>query len=202
MKLYTAQCIIAAMFIGNNPRLEAVFDETPGARCAVITHPHPLYGGNMHNNVVMAARDAALANGYSALRFNFRGTGLSEGSYGDGKGEVDDLHTAVSFAGSNPIIIGYSFGAWIASMYIEKFSLPSILISPPTAMFEIRFPKDENIWIIASDKDQYSDISKVGGLVPADRLYICRGIDHFWSGDEDVLTGALNKAFTDLKRLE
>ena len=51
------------MFIGNNPRLEAAFDETPGAQCAVITHPLPLYCGNMHNNVVMAARDAALTNG-------------------------------------------------------------------------------------------------------------------------------------------
>jgi len=188
------------MFIGDNPRLEAAFDETPGAQCAVITHPHPLYGGNMHNNVVMAARDAALANGYSALRFNFRGTGRSEGRYDEGKGEVNDLHSAVSFAGSNPLIIGYSFGAWIASMYLKKSSLPCILISPPTAMFDVRLSYNKDVWVIASDMDQYSDISKVRDLVPADRSYICEGIDHFWFGDEDVLTGALNKAFAGLKR--
>jgi alpha/beta superfamily hydrolase len=187
------------MFIGDNPRLEAAFDEIADARCAVITHPHPLYGGNMHNNVVMACRDAALANGYSALRFNFRGTGRSEGRYDDGKGEVNDLHAAISFAGGNPIIIGYSFGAWIASMYLEKLSLPSILISPPTAMFEVRLADNKDVWVIASDNDQYSDISKVKTLVPVDRLFICRGIDHFWFGDEDILIGALNKAFAGLK---
>jgi uncharacterized protein len=187
------------MFIGDNPRLEAAFDETPGAPCAVITHPHPLYGGNMHNNVVMAARDAALANGYSALRFNFRGTDRSEGRYDDGKGEIDDLHSAVGFAGSNPIIIGYSFGAWIASMYLERSSLPCILISPPTAMFEVRLADNKDVWVIASDLDQYSDILKVRDLVPADKLYICNGIDHFWFGYEDVLTNALNKAFAGLK---
>ncbi len=190
------------MFIGDNPRLEAAFDETPGAQCAVITHPHPLYGGNMHNNVVMAARNAVLANGYSALRFNFRGTGRSEGRYDDGKGEVDDLHSAVIFAGSNPIIIGYSFGTWIASMYLERCSLRSILISPPTAMFDVRLAYNKDVWVIASDMDQYSDISKVKTLVPADRLFICRGIDHFWFGYEDILTAALNKAFAGLRRPE
>ena len=189
------------MFIGNNPRLEAAFDETPGASCAVITHPHPLYGGNMHNNVVMAARDAALTNGYSALRFNFRGTGLSEGRYDNGNGEVNDLHAALSFAGENPLIIGYSFGAWIASMYLKRFSLPCILISPPTAMFEVSFPENKDVWVIASDMDQYSDLSKVRALVPSNRLYICPGIDHFWFGDEGVLTGMLNKVFAGIKGL-
>lgn len=191
--------MIEFMFIGDNPKLEAAFDEITGAPCVVITHPHPLYGGNMHNNVVMAARDTALANGFSSLRFNFRGTGLSEGRYESGKGEIDDLHAAVTFAGKNPIIIGYSFGAWIASMYLAKQSLPCILISPPTAMFEVVLPENKDVWVIASDMDQYADISKVLGLVPNDRLYICPGIDHFWFGDEDTLTDRLTKILAGLK---
>ena len=191
--------MIGFMFIGDNPRLEAALDENQGAPCVVITHPHPLYGGNMNNNVVMAARDTALANGFSALRFNFRGTGRSEGSYDNGKGEINDLNTAVTFAGKNPIIIGYSFGAWIASMYLQKNSLSCILISPPTAMFEVLLPEEKNVWVIASDMDQYADISKVRALVPDDRLYICPGIDHFWFGDEGTLTDRLNKILAGLK---
>jgi uncharacterized protein len=193
--------MMAVMFIGDNPRLEAALDKNQGAPCAVITHPHPLYGGNMNNNVVMAARDAALANGFSALRFNFRGTGQSEGSHDNGKGEINDLCTAVGFAGKNPLIIGYSFGAWIASMYLKKDSLPCILISPPTAMFEVSLPEKSDVWVITSDLDQYADISKVRVLVPEDRLYLCPGIDHFWFGDEDVLTKRLNKILAGLKRL-
>ena len=94
----------------------------------------------------------------------------------------------------NPFIIGYSFGAWIASMYLKRFSLPCILISPPTAMFEVSFPENKDVWVIASDMDQYSDLSKVRALVPSNGLYICPGIDHFWFGDEGVLTGMLNKS--------
>lgn len=181
------------MFIGNNPRLEAAFDERPGARCAVITHPHPLYGGNMHNNVVMAVREAVLANGFSALRFNFRGTGRSEGLYDGGKGEICDLKAAVTFAGEDPFVIGYSFGAWIASLYIEEHSLPCILISPPNAMFDISLPEGSDVRIIASDMDQFADISRVKALVTADRLDIFRGIDHFWFGDEDIIKKSLDK---------
>jgi uncharacterized protein len=187
------------MFIGDDPRLEAALDEIPGAPCAVITHPHPLYGGDMHNNVVMAARDAALTNGFSALRFNFRGTGRSGGRYDNGKGEIEDLDTALISAGKNPMIIGYSFGAWIASMYLAEHSLPCILISPPTAMFEVSLPEKKDVWVIASNMDQYADISKLRGLVPADRLHMCQGIDHFWFGDERVLTDRLNKILAGLK---
>jgi alpha/beta superfamily hydrolase len=77
-------------------------------------------------------------------------------------------------------------------MYLNKNSLPCILVSPPTAMFEVSLPAEANVWVIASDCDQFSDISKVKALVAEDRLTICRGIDHFWFGDEDVLTEKLN----------
>jgi hypothetical protein len=188
------------MFIGNNPKLEAAFDEIPGSPCAIITHPHPLYGGNMHNNAVMAARNAARANGFSALRFNFRGTGMSGGIHDDGKGEVDDIASAVDFAGGNPLLIGYSFGAWVASMYLVKNPLPCILISPPTAMFDVSLPVNANVWVIASDMDQYADMSKVKLLVPQDRLTICRGIDHFWFGHEDMLIDKLNKILAGMNK--
>ncbi len=191
--------MIGIMFIGDTPKLEAAFDEIIGAPCVVITHPHPLYGGDMENNVVMAARDTALANGFSALRFNFRGTGRSGGRYDSGKGEINDLNTTITFAGKNPIIIGYSFGAWIASMYLRRQNLPCILISPPTAMFEVVLPEEKDVWVIASDMDQYADISKVRDLVPENRLYICPGIDHFWFGDEGILTNRLDKILAGLK---
>ena len=64
---------------------------------AVITHPHPLFGGDMANNVVLIAVRALAARGMSALRFNFRGVGRSTGVYGGGVDEMEDVAAALSF---------------------------------------------------------------------------------------------------------
>ena len=82
---------------------------------AVVAHPHPLGGGTMHNKVVYHAAKAFSSFGLPVLRFNFRGTGLSEGSYDDARGEVDDARVALDWLDANlhkPILCaGFSFGA-------------------------------------------------------------------------------------------
>lgn len=86
----------------------------------LICHPHPLYGGNMHNKVVFKAAQT-LQQGFNipTLRFNFRGVGHSSGSYDEGRGEMDDVYYALEFLSRRypgvPVILGgFSFGSWIA----------------------------------------------------------------------------------------
>lgn len=178
------------LFIGNDPRLEAVREGTAG-RCAVVTHPHPLYGGDMHNNVVMAARDAALAAGFSSLRFNFRGVGRSDGFYDHGQGEREDLKSVLSAAGENPILLAYSFGAWVASGILASESLPAILISPPTGMMTFSALKGLNVWAIVGNHDQFCDPNKLQEVIDLERIQVVPGIDHFWFGQEKKLETCL-----------
>ncbi|MDP9049991.1 MAG: alpha/beta hydrolase [Acidobacteriota bacterium] len=98
-------------------RLEALLnsgrDDAPYA--AVVCHPHPAGGGTMHNKVVYHAMKAFSWFGLPVLRFNFRGTGLSEGEHDDGHGERDDVHAALDWLVKNferPILFaGFSFGS-------------------------------------------------------------------------------------------
>src|SRR5262245_66231669 len=80
-------------------RIEAIIKESdgPAAHCVIVCHPHPLYGGTMHNKVVYRIARAFQDAGFGVLRFNFRGVGLSQGTYDSGRGEAADLRAAMSF---------------------------------------------------------------------------------------------------------
>jgi alpha/beta superfamily hydrolase len=98
-------------------RLEAVLNSgSPGATyAALVCHPHPLYGGTLHNKVVYNAMKALHGFGLPVLRFNFRGAGLSEGRHDQGDGEIGDVRTALDWLDNEfhlPIVFcGFSFGA-------------------------------------------------------------------------------------------
>ena len=98
-------------------QLEALLNAgTPDARyAALVCHPHPLYGGTLHNKVVFHAMKALNGFGFPVLRFNFRGTGLSHGEHDHGEGEVDDVRAALDWLNQEfrlPMIFaGFSFGA-------------------------------------------------------------------------------------------
>lgn len=106
--------------------IEALLDHgTPatgaasGKGVAVIAHPHPLFGGSMHNKVAQTLARAFVAAGWSALRFNFRGVGTSAGEHDEGRGETDDLCAVVEQAralhlGPGLALAGFSFGAAVA----------------------------------------------------------------------------------------
>ena len=85
---------------------------------ALVCHPHPLYGGTMHNKVVYQAAKALHQRGAAVLRFNFRGAGQSEGAHDRGIGEQADVRTAldylsVEFPGKPIVLAGFSFGSWV-----------------------------------------------------------------------------------------
>jgi alpha/beta superfamily hydrolase len=105
--------------------LEGILERPDGAAVwagAVFCHPHPLYGGTMHNNVVSRVTSRLAEAGLAVLRFNFRGVERSQGTHADGVGEQDDLRAALAFLAGRPeavgkplIALGYSFGAAVVA---------------------------------------------------------------------------------------
>jgi uncharacterized protein len=88
---------------------------------AIVTHPHPLFGGTMDNKVVQTMARAFTQAGWTALRFNFRGLGASAGTYDEGRGEADDLRAVIEQtceAGTALCIAGFSFGTFVASQVL------------------------------------------------------------------------------------
>lgn len=109
---------IKSLFLpGPAGRLEALLNEghPDATHAALVCHPHPLFGGTMHNKVVYHAMKALHAFGFPVLRFNFRGAGLSDGEHDQGRGEVQDVRAALDWLSSEyhlPVIFcGFSFGA-------------------------------------------------------------------------------------------
>ena len=85
---------------------------------AVVCHPHPLFGGTMHNKVVYQAAKSIHQFGLPVVRFNFRGVGLSEGQHDNGQGEAHDVQAVLNFLADEfpglPLLVaGFSFGAWV-----------------------------------------------------------------------------------------
>jgi alpha/beta superfamily hydrolase len=170
----------------------------------VVCHPHPLYGGDMDNNVVLAACEALAGRGVAALRFNFRGAGGSEGAFDDGRGERDDVRAALAHLATLPEIdarrtglIGYSFGALMAAEAASGALRALALISPPVVSADLRVAWGCPALLLAGDMDS---------LAPADRLHVIagapgvetqifEGADHSWWGFEDELGEALVEFF-------
>jgi alpha/beta superfamily hydrolase len=105
-------------FEGPGGRVEAIIKEpaAPVTRAAIVCHPHPLFGGTMHSKVVFRIARAFQDAGFAVLRFNFRGTGRSEGEHDNGLGEQDDLRAAIAFIeerypGVEVWLAGFSFGS-------------------------------------------------------------------------------------------
>lgn len=105
-------------FEGPAGRIEGILREAapPVNRAAIVCHPHPLFGGTMHNKVVFRIARVFQDAGFAVLRFNFRGTGRSEGTHDDGRGEQDDLRAAITFIeqkyeDAEIWLAGFSFGA-------------------------------------------------------------------------------------------
>ncbi|MGD9242438.1 MAG: alpha/beta hydrolase [Desulfobacterales bacterium] len=122
--------------------LEGLFENGRTTRGVVITHPHPRYGGDMHNPVVDAIRRAYRMKGVATLRFNFRGAGESEGQHDNGVGEQDDVLAALSFlteSGFQPVdLAGYSFGAWVNALMLQREGRSEnlVMVSPPVAFVD------------------------------------------------------------------
>ena len=114
----TSNAELKSFFLdGPAGKLEALLNtgSPDAAHAALVCHPHPLFGGTMHNKVVFHAMKALRSFGFPVLRFNFRSAGHSEGEHDEGRGEVDDVRAALDWLQREfhlPIVFdGFSFGA-------------------------------------------------------------------------------------------
>lgn len=138
-------------------RIEALLNEREAgghALAALVCHPHPLYGGTMHNKVVHRVASTLHEMGAAVLRFNFRGAGKSEGRHDQGRGELYDARAAFKFLRerhpeARMWVAGFSFGAWIAARLthgedsVERLVLiaPAVKRVDYSVMETIRIPK-------------------------------------------------------------
>ena len=190
------------VFFGQgNIRLEGLYANSGGAMGAVISHPHPLMGGDMSNPVVETLAETLFAGGISTLRFNFRGVGKSTGTFDDGRGEQDDVLAAVSFMeeqGIREILpAGYSFGAWVnAGILNRRNLLPALFVSPPINLFSFDFQtlRGKVGLIICGDQDPYCPIERIKSVAAelACRLDIIPDADHFFQSRENDLAACIN----------
>jgi hypothetical protein len=180
---------------------------------AVVCHPHPLHGGSMHNNVTYALADALVKSGIAALLFNFRGVGRSQGSYGGGIAEQEDIGAAIDWLqGQQNVdrerlgLAGYSFGGGVAlpvacaDERVRCIALisPYFESSPMALLRDCRKPRfimggGSDDMVIPSVIEQYG--REVAG---PGKCEIVKGADHFWGGYEgqmaDRVAGFFNSS--------
>lgn len=198
---------IRSLFL-NGPagRLEALLNA--GAEnatyAAVVCHPHPLFGGTLHNKVVFHTMKALNSFGFPVLRFNFRGTGLSEGAHDRGVGEVEDVRAALDWLDAEfhlPLVFaGFSFGAAVglraacADARVRAAIGVGIPVAPVAAdseeprvyTFEFLRECSKSKLFVSGARDQFGPRAKleelVGSLPKPKKLVVIEGADHFFEG--------------------
>jgi len=182
---------------------------------AVVCHPHPLFGGTLHNKVVFHTMKALNSFGFPVLRFNFRGTGLSQGEHDKGIGEVEDVRTALDWLDAEfhlPIIFaGFSFGSAVglraacADQRVRAVIGVGTPVAPVAAdteeprVYTFDFLQDcrKPKLFVSGARDQFGPRAKLQSLVESlpeqKKLIIIEGADHFFEGRLRELREAIEK---------
>lgn len=206
----TPNAQIRSFFLdGRAGRLEALLNAgTADARfAAVVCHPHPLFGGTMHNKVVYHAMKALNGFGFPVLRFNFRGAELSEGEHDYGEGEQEDVRTALDWLKAEfslPIIFaGFSFGAAVGLRAACPDDSVKALISlgTPVAAEGRAYNYDfldscaKPKLFVSGDRDQFGPAERLYEVTQAaaqpKRFVLVHGADHFFAGHLEAMRSAI-----------
>jgi len=180
--------------------------EVTPRQVALVCHPHPMFGGTMHNKVVYRAAKSALLAGLPTLRFNFRGAGKSVGEFTGGEGERDDVRAALDylaayFPGSPVCLLGFSFGSWVGLEVGATDARVSTLVGlgVPVNMSDFKFlhgvrkPK----LILQGTRDQYGSVAQVtelyASLAEPKQIHWVDGADHFFAGKLDEVQEVLRQ---------
>jgi uncharacterized protein len=180
---------------------------------AVVCHPHPLFGGTMHNKVVYQAAKTLHRFGLPVLRFNFRGVGLSEGAHDNGRGEQDDVRAALDFlAGEIPgvpsLLAGFSFGASVGLRVgcadprvteLIGIGLPVGNLSRSELSYLEACAKPK--LLVSGELDEYAPRDQLAAMVerfsPQDKTHtqvsVVIGADHFFAGHLPELDRAMSE---------
>ena len=193
---------IRSLFLeGRAGRLEALLNAgaADAEYAAVVCHPHPVYGGTLHNKVVFHATKALNGFGFPVLRFNFRGAGLSQGEHDNGEGEMDDVRAALDWMNHEfrrPLIFaGFSFGAAVGSRVacpdtrvkaLIGLGLPVSPIDDHSYDFNFLKTCDKPKLFVSGDRDQFGTPAQLNALVASvpepKKLVLIAGADHFFEG--------------------
>lgn len=189
-------------------RLEAILwtprSSIPPRLAALVCHPHPLFGGTMHNKVVFQAAKSIDALGIPVLRFNFRGAGLSAGVHDRGMGEREDVRVALrfllaEFPGVPLLLAGFSFGSIVGLRVgcetpevraLIGLGLP-VNNADVSYLFECPKPK----LFVHGANDEHGEVKKLEELVSRfageNRLVVVEAVDHFFGGKLNNLDDAI-----------
>jgi len=200
------------MFVGRtlipapHGQLEAIYRPASerAERVALVLHPHPLYGGTMHNKVVAHSARALESAGFVTLRFNFRGVGASSGTHDGGRGGAEDAQVALDYllaqqpAAREVLVAGFSFGASVGLRFgcgdtrvhrLLAIGTPANWLTPgilDTCAKPIAF--------IHGERDHMATLAALEGLVGRERIRVIAGADHFFEEQLDELRAAIAEA--------
>jgi len=171
---------------------------------AVVCHPHPLFGGTLHNKVVFHTMKALNGFGFPVLRFNFRGAGLSQGEHDQGNGEVDDVRTALDWLDAEYhlrlLFAGFSFGAAVglraacsdarvrAAIGVGIPVVPVAEATEEPRVYALDFLRDcsKPKLFVSGARDQFGPRAKLEALFASfpepKKLVVIEGADHFFEG--------------------
>ena len=187
-------------------------DDGPGPwPGVVICHPHPLHGGNMDNNVVLALALGLAQEGFVTMRFNFRGVGGSEGEHTRGENESEEVLAALALikdwpdTNSSIGLAGYSFGTSVILGHSELYSdVKAItLVSPSFRSVEGTDLKESQlpVLITTGDRDRLVDSeqldAELASFKNAPEFQLFDGVDHFWYGQEARLVPEVSRFFSE-----
>jgi alpha/beta superfamily hydrolase len=173
---------------------------------AVVCHPHPQFGGTMHNKVVATINRALNDCGIPSLRFNFRGVGRSTGSFGNGVGEQDDVKFALDWMSTHYpdkslLVAGFSFGAWVGLRVgcADPRVTHLIGVGVPVTMFDIplAYGCNKPKCIIQGSHDEYGNDTEIRSwfnrLSEPRNLYIVDGASHFFPGQLEQINQSIGE---------
>jgi uncharacterized protein len=182
----------------------------PAPLAAVVCHPHPLFGGTMHNKVAYQAAKSLDGLGLAVLRFNFRGAGLSAGTHDRGRGEQGDVSAALDFLAAEfpglPLLLaGFSFGCWVGLRVGCSDDRVAELIGLGAPVNDSDFSYLQNCakpkLFVQGSNDQFGATEKIETLVASlsgeKRLAVVPDADHFFTGKLDQLDSAITTWLTE-----
>ena len=198
---------IRSLFLdGPAGRLEALLNTGAdnATHAALVCHPHPLFGGTMHNKVVFHTMKALNGFGFPVLRFNFRGAGLSQGEHDQGKGEADDVRAALDWLDAEyhlPLLFaGFSFGSAVGLRAACPDARVRAVIGVGTPVVPVAEATEEPRvyaldflqqcakpkFFVSGARDQFGPRAQLEALVASlpepKRLVLIEGADHFFEG--------------------
>jgi len=203
----SSSAIIRSLFLdGPAGRLEAMLNTgvANATHAAVVCHPHPLFGGTLHNKVVFHTMKALNSFGFPVLRFNFRGTGLSHGEHDHGNGEAEDVRAALDWLDAEyqlPLVFaGFSFGAAVgmraacADARVRAAIGVGVPVAPVAAdteeprVYTLDFMRDcaKPKLLVSGARDQFGPRAQLEALIASvpepKKLVLIEGADHFFAG--------------------